>query len=164
MQPEKADLVGFVKLVVSRFEAPQDKRVKLSFQSEADQLDAYFDPARLGQAVQILLANSVKFSPSDCKIQVSVDCVGPRLARIAVADHGVGVPDEAKSHVFEPIMGEDASLRLDLVKTIAEAHKGTVALADNEGGGSVFSITLPCEKVVEVEEAVIIDDGDSDDE
>ena len=117
-----------------------------------------FDKEQLRKAVEILLANSVKFGPSTCKIQVTV--LKPSTERVALlfADNGIGIPDEHKPHMFEPFFGdENENLGLDKVKQIVDAHHGTIKADDNPGGGTVFTISLPIENS-DIEEAVIIED------
>ena len=77
------------------------------------------------------------------------------MAQIQVADNGIGIKDEYKEHAFDPMVN-DGGIGLDRVKAIVEAHGGTISLADNPGGGTIFYITLPAQP--EVEEAVIMDD------
>ena len=117
-----------------------------------------FDESLFRHALEILLANSLKFGPSTCKVQVTV--LKPSEERVALlfADNGIGIPDEHKPHMFEPFLGDEKeNLGLDKVKQIMDAHHGTIKAEDNPGGGTVFTITLPVEDP-DVEEAVIIDD------
>jgi signal transduction histidine kinase len=104
------------------------------------------------------MANSVKFGPSTCKVQVTA--LQPSAERVALllADNGIGIPDEHKPHMFEPFLGDESeNLGLDKVKQIVDAHHGTIKAEDNPGGGTVFTISLPVEDP-DIEEATIIED------
>jgi signal transduction histidine kinase len=79
--------------------------------------------------------------------------------QINISDNGVGIPDEAKSHMFDHLLGEDDGVGLYIVKDIVTAHGGTVTGGDNPGGGTLMSITLPLNEV-EVEEAILMDDNE----
>jgi two-component system OmpR family sensor kinase len=69
-----------------------------------------------------------------------------------VVDHGPGIPDDAKSQVFDRFTRLDrgrhraaggAGLGLAIVASIAAAHGGRVRVGDTPGGGATFSIVLP---------------------
>ena len=149
------ELVGFVKEAVSQYQMPSDKRCKLQFLSSLNRLSMKFDPALLSRALTVLLDNAVKFSPSGSRVKVSIAEVG-QMAEIRVADRGVGIPEGVRAHMFEtPAIG------LNVVKQIADIHRGTVSAADNPDGGTVFILQLPTDEKmsddVPVEEAVLMD-------
>ena len=152
------DLQEFMKEQCAQFKAPEGKRLKFTFFPLASDLVIPFDHDMLGQAIQILLNNSVMFSPSDCRIKVLVDKT-PHHGTIRISDNGIGLPEEAKAHMFDPVVSDDdPGVCLHIVKDIVAAHGGTVTGDNNPGGGSVFTITIPLEQDEEVEEAVLMDD------
>ena len=168
MKPEdlhktSGDLQEFMKQQCAQFKAPEGKRVKFTFFALASDLVMDFDHDLLGQAVQILLNNSLMFSPSDCRIKVFVDKT-LKHGSIRISDNGIGLPEEAKEHMFDPVVSDDdPGVCLHIVKDIVTAHGGTVTGDNNAGGGSVFTITLPLDGVPiddDVEEAVLMDDDE----
>ena len=155
------DLQEFMKEQCAQFNAPKDKKVKFTFFALAPDLVMDFDKDMIGQAVQILLNNSVMFSPKDCRIKVFVDKTN-KNGVIRISDNGVGLPEEAKAHMFDPVVSDDdPGVCLHIVKDIVTAHGGTVSGDNNAGGGSVFTITLPLDNDDDVEEAVLMDDEDN---
>jgi CheY-like chemotaxis protein/anti-sigma regulatory factor (Ser/Thr protein kinase) len=110
------------------------------------------DPGRLQQVFWNLLANSVKFTPPEGSVTVSVIGDGDAV-RVSVADTGSGIDAAALPHVFERFRQADSSmtrqhgglgLGLALVKHLVELHGGTVrAESDGPGRGATFTITLP---------------------
>jgi hypothetical protein len=159
LQP--GDLQEFMKEQCAQFKAPEGKRLKFTFFPLASDLVIPFDHDMLGQAIQILLNNSVMFSPSNCHIKVFVDKT-PNRGTIRISDNGIGLPEGAKEHMFDPVVSDDDSgVCLYIVKDIVAAHGGTVTGDDNPGGGSVYTITIPLEQDEEVEEAVLMDDEDN---
>ena len=155
------DLQEFMKEQCAQFNAPKDKKVKFTFFALAPDLVMDFDKDMIGQAVQILLNNSVMFSPKDCRIKVFVDKTN-KNGVIRISDNGVGLPEEAKVHMFDPVVSDDdPGVCLHIVKDIVTAHGGTVSGDNNAGGGSVFTITLPLDNDDDVEEAVLMDDEES---
>ena len=165
MKPEdlnktSGDLQEFMKEQCAQFKAPEGKHLKFTFFPLAPDLVMDFDKDLLGQAIQILLNNSVMFSPSDCRIKVFVDKTD-KNGSIRISDNGVGLPEEAKEHMFDPVVSDDdPGVCLHIVKDIVTAHGGTVTGDNNAGGGSVFTITLPLDGVGgdDVEDAVLMDD------
>ena len=107
------------------------------------------DEGRIKQVLFNLVSNAVKFTPSGGRIPLS-----PRRARgqvqISVADTGIGIDEETREKVFDSFTRGKAGSRspgpglgLALVKNVVELHGGTVSVADNPGGGVIFTCTLP---------------------
>ncbi len=122
------------------------------------------DSARLQQVIWNLLSNSVKFTPPNGEIHVSLESVGTAgeaagpqpsapAVRISVRDTGHGIPPRFLPYIFERFRQADSSstrahgglgLGLAIVKSIVELHGGTVeARSEGEGKGATFTITLP---------------------
>lgn len=156
----EGDMVAFLKDLCENYESPKDKKMKISFNSPLESILMSFDEGLIGKAIRILLANSLKFTPSSCRVQVTVLKPSDEKVALLLADNGIGVPEEAKAHMFDPYIGgnsEDEGIGLDTVKQIVDAHHGTIKADDNPGGGTVFTITLPVEDP-EIEEAMIIEE------
>ena len=95
-----------------------------------------------------LIDNAIKFGPSGGCIRITLSRCDDKLI-FTVSDEGEGVPDEAKSHIFDRFYQSDSShksegngLGLALVKQIVEAEGGTVSVLDNEPQGAKFTVTL----------------------
>ena len=149
------DLVAFLKDICDNYKAPAEKRMKFLFNSSFEKINLCFDAEKMRGVMETLFGNAVKFSLSGTKVQVTALKPTVERAAILVADNGIGIKDELKDHLFDPFVGEE-SIGLDRVKAVVEAHHGTISVADNPGGGTVFTITLPIGDP-EVEEAVIIE-------
>ena len=151
------DLVVFVRAICEQYVSPNpDKKVKVNFLSAADQLTADFDEAKLKEVLEILFRNSINFTPYDPVISVGVARTQNDMAQIQVADNGIGIKDEYKEHAFD-LMVNGEGIGLDHVKSIIDAHNGTIRIEDNPGGGTIFFITLPAQHEIEVVEAEVID-------
>jgi PAS domain S-box-containing protein len=109
---------------------------------------AVFDPLRINQLLDNLLANAVKYGAA-APVEVAVLPQGD-VVRLEVRDRGPGVPEADRARIFERFE-RAVSMRnygglgigLYLAREIARAHGGTVEVRDREGGGSVFSAILP---------------------
>jgi two-component sensor histidine kinase len=158
MHRSEGDIVAFLKDLCDNYKPLEDKKLKLTFSSPLDAITMAFDKVQLRKVIEILLANSMKFGPSTCKVQMTVLKPSEERVALLLADNGIGIPDEHKPHMFEPFLGDEKeNLRLDKVKQIVDAHHGTIKVDDNPGGGTVFTITLPIEDP-DIEEATIIED------
>lgn len=110
-----------------------------------------FDAQRLGQAVDNLITNAVKFSPSGSNVFLSLKQDGD-LVKFSVTDEGPGIPREEQHLLFSefhrlsvrPTGGETSTgLGLAIAKKIIEAHNGMIEFETQEGMGSTFSLILP---------------------
>jgi len=104
----------------------------------------------LHRLVLNLVENAMIHTPPGTPVVVSVRADGARVA-VEVADRGPGVPPDRRERVFERFTrdagdrtpGPGSGLGLAIVRAVAEAHGGTVEVAEAEGGGAVFTVTLP---------------------
>ena len=156
-QPVVDELVNFARTAVEGYKMPEEKACKLSFSTSLNRLTMRFDPVLLTRLFEILISNATKFSPRGSRIKVSLAKVD-NMAEIRVADRGLGIPDDARSHLFD----EHAGIGLDVVKRIVDMHGGTARAEDNPDGGTIFVISLPADIKPEddapIEYAVQMDD------
>lgn len=155
---ENVDIVSFVRSLCNAYQIPSNKQTRLSFLSLVSELVVPFDKSQVAEALRILLDNAVNFSPSDGRVKVLIDRIDSG-AEVRVTDNGLGIPEDAKPFMFVPPVANDNSIGLYRVKEIAEAHGGSVRVADNTPSGTVFFIVLPFDKNddIPVEDAVIMD-------
>jgi two-component system sensor histidine kinase VicK len=109
------------------------------------------DPARLEQAILILVDNAAKYSPPGGRVTLSATTESGDLL-IRVEDHGPGIPEEHLPHIFERFYRVDkararkqggAGLGLSIAKTIVEAHGGRIEAESHVGKGTKMSLHLP---------------------
>lgn len=97
-----------------------------------------------------LLENAANYSEGGCPIFISAERNDQSMT-ISVADRGVGIDDFEKSMIFDKFYrGQSQRYRvqgtgmgLAIVKTIVEAHGGSIDVTSQLGLGSVFSFSLP---------------------
>jgi two-component system sensor histidine kinase MprB len=123
----------------------QRRRPNVTFETELDATVVEGLPDRLGRAVDNLLDNAAKYSPPDTVVEV-----GLHDGELSVRDHGPGIPDDDREHVFDRFYrgatarGRPGSgLGLAIVRQVAETHGGTIAVYEGAGGGSRFVLALP---------------------
>ncbi len=120
------------------------------------QLTAFVDPLRMEQVITNLLDNALKFSPGGGPIEVELDEIGHNTVRFAIRDHGIGVPDEHRPHLFERFYqghpGQHFSgvvglgLGLYISHQIVAMHGGQIAAEFPPGGGTRVIVTLPAQE------------------
>lgn len=115
----------------------------------------FFDKERVGQAVDNLVSNAIKYSPKNTTIRVRLSIEETQL-RLSVQDEGVGIPLDKQHRLFghfaklgsKPTGGEKSTgLGLAIVKKIVEAHGGEVGVISEPQQGSNFFFTLPLQNV-----------------
>lgn len=103
------------------------------------------------ETVSNLLANSVKYTPDNGRIDVEVSDKGNSIL-IEVKDTGIGIPGDELQKVFEEfyrasnareIERDGTGLGLSIAKQVVERHQGKIWVESEEGKGSVFKIMLP---------------------
>jgi PAS domain S-box-containing protein len=117
------------------------------------------DPDRLRQVLLNLVSNGVKFTAQG-KVGIRVAAVShaPLRLRFEVADSGIGVPDDAKAHIFRRFAQADGSisrkfggtgLGLAICKRLVEAMDGEIGLDSRLGQGSTFHFEVPLPEAVD---------------
>ncbi len=130
--------------------SPLAVKKEIELHSSLDPAMAMGDALRLKQALTILVDNAIRYTPDGGNVRVGVRQQGASVM-IAVADTGMGIPDEIKSRVFDRFYRGDAArthndggtgLGLSIARQLVTQMNGTLTLEDNPGGGSVFELRL----------------------
>jgi PAS domain S-box-containing protein len=125
--------------------------VRLELAGEPPPATLWADPHRLMQVLTNLISNAVKFSPVGGVVTVSAN-VADAMVRIAVEDHGRGIPEAFRDRIFQKFAQADTAdnrqkggtgLGLSIVKSIVERHGGSVSFQSAYGNGSIFFVELP---------------------
>jgi signal transduction histidine kinase len=116
-----------------------------------DSLQALADPVRLGQALDNLISNAVKYNRRGGTITVGAALLEGQL-RLEVQDTGIGIEAEELHQVFDRFFRSPAvristvqgvGLGLLITKSIVTEHGGTIGAVSAPGRGSTFTISLP---------------------
>jgi len=132
-----------------RFKAAEkNQKIMLDMLDTPEEL--FISREKMWRVISNLISNAIKFSPKGAAIHVKVINEGDNI-RISVIDHGIGIPDNIKSQVFnmftqakrlgtagEPSFG----LGLSISKQIVESHGGEIWFESEPGNGTTFYIRL----------------------
>jgi PAS domain S-box-containing protein len=95
-----------------------------------------------------LVNNAIQAMPNDGQLTIRANHKGTRVS-ITVEDTGVGIPENIKPKLFEPMVTTKAKgqgLGLAVVKRLVEAQGGTISFESKVGEGTKFVVTLPLNK------------------
>jgi signal transduction histidine kinase len=113
------------------------------------------DPVRIGQVIDNLIANAVKFSPRGGTIVVSLDRVQHNSSffqEFAVSDEGPGISPDKQEQIFNKYaqlqqqkgpVPRGTGLGLAVSRLIVEAHGGVIGYKPGNKLGSIFYFRLP---------------------
>lgn len=147
---QETDAVMFVKAICRMFDdAAESKEIVYSFESSEPAHAMFLDQQMIDKVVFNLLSNAFKYTPAKGTISVSLSFTD--VLTIRVADTGVGIPQEKRAQLFSRFMqssytGESFGIGLHLTHELVRTHHGEITYQENEGGGSVFVVTIPLQK------------------
>lgn len=147
---QETDAVMFVKGICRMFDdAAESKEIAYSFESSEPAHAMFLDQQMIDKVVFNLLSNAFKYTPAKGTISVSLSFTD--VMTIRVADTGVGIPQEKREQLFSRFMqssytGESFGIGLHLTHELVRTHHGEITYQENEGGGSVFLVTIPLQK------------------
>lgn len=149
MQTERIDLGELAADCVEQAQLEASSRgiaLQLAVDGAAPVLGS---PQLLARAIDNLVGNAIKFSPSGTRVEVSVHGT-PRAADLRVRDHGPGVPEGELASLFRPFFrgsnaaqAEGLGLGLGIVQRVLRVHGGSVQATNADGGGLDVRLSLP---------------------
>jgi signal transduction histidine kinase len=114
----------------------------------------FVDALRIQRVIRELIENAARSSHPGSEIDVELR-VGNGTVDVLVRDHGIGIPEHARSRMFEPLFRAHAGMPdelgglgigLFLAREVVMRHGGSLTFESKEGEGSTFKVTLPLDK------------------
>jgi two-component system sensor histidine kinase MprB len=147
-EPGGIETLGLDALVAECVARAERGHREVRFAARLEPCRVRGSPEALRRAIDNLLDNAVKWSPSGGQVEVALTAGG----ELSVRDHGEGIDAADLPHVFDRFHRAPSArsvpgsgLGLAIVRQVAEAHRGTVSLAPAPGGGTVANLSFPVE-------------------
>ena len=127
------------------------KNISCLFDTDIEEKVIACDPDMIERILLNLISNALKFTEENGYIYISI-CTDSDNVIISVRDTGIGIPKENFDDIFERFSQVNNSLNrshegsgigLSLVKSLVEAHNGTITVESELGKGTEFIIKLP---------------------
>lgn len=129
----------------------KNKRIELIFDTDIEEKIIACDDDKIERIMLNLLSNAIKFTKPGGTIKVHIKNLDTNVM-ISVQDTGIGMPNDKLDVIFERFRqvdelltrrAEGTGIGLSLVKSLVEAHGGTINVSSTEGVGTEFIILLP---------------------
>ncbi|RKP44130.1 CHASE2 domain-containing protein [Trinickia fusca] len=148
--------VNFTELLIDASDEvwPQAraKHIRIDTRFDGDEHWICVDRSLMTRVLTNILSNAVKYSPSDTQVTITAGATAPQLVQCTIRDEGYGIPEEAKTHLFErfrrfrapgqpPTKG--VGLGMAFVKTVVTRHGGQVSVDSAPGSGTTLTVSLP---------------------
>jgi len=152
---KKLSANDLIKIAVNNISLPVNERggkLEINFNAAKDLVMA--DEVHFTNFVNNLLDNALKYSKEIPLIKLTTSNSG-NLLRIKIEDNGIGMTKETLSRIFEKFYRAHTGnvhnvkgfgLGLSYVKSMVEAHKGSIKAESTLGKGSAFTISFPLAK------------------
>jgi PAS domain S-box-containing protein len=147
-QPVFFKIKEFIKSIIDEVSPILKRGQSIQYISSGNQEEAFFDKQLLRNVIINLISNSVKYSPENKLIKVSLN-LSDNLLIIDVIDEGFGIPEEDQKHIFESFFRannagniQGTGLGLNIVKKHIDIMGGTITFKSNCETGTTFSIKL----------------------
>ena len=124
----------------------QERHIQLTIQTTVTDASIKVDAKRFIQVLSNFLSNAIKFSPAAAIVVVELSLMD-KLVRVAVTDHGPGIPDKFRDRIFQRFSQADASdtrqtggtgLGLAISKELVYGMNGVIGFESTEGKGATF--------------------------
>jgi signal transduction histidine kinase len=131
-----SDVVGYM----APWAVAQDRMLALD--GKEDRVVVCGNAGAIADALRNLIENAINAAPRGSEVTVRVGDDGS----VTVADHGPGIPNDYRPHIFERFWrgqsarSSGAGLGLAIVAEIMRLHGGRIEVDDNAGGGAVFRL------------------------
>lgn len=146
------NLIPFLKNLLFSFESLTDqKKIRLRFEGEQQELLAIVDPEKMERVFFNLISNAIKFTPEQGEISVLIE-QREQWLRIGIRDTGIGISKDQLDFIFDRFYQSNTSemnpspgtgIGLALAKELVELHEGSLIVDSEEGKGSTFWVELP---------------------
>ena len=148
---QAVDMNEIARLVVDRYsEKAKERDVHLRLKPSPGLARVSGDTKSLERALMALVDNAIKFSPRGGDVEIRLSAMNAHVL-VAVEDHGIGIPKENQTNVFDRFYhldhyGDDLfggiGLGLAITRQVIEQHQGSLGFTSEPGKATIFTLTL----------------------
>lgn len=148
---EPTDLYKVLEKVVKDCqEKVYDVKVEIRLNPDRELSKVSGDAESLGRAFSAILDNAIKFSHEGGVVEVNLEQFQTQVL-VSVQDHGIGIPNEYKSRIFDRFFHVDQlgermfrglGLGLSIARQVIEQHDGKIKVDSEYGKGTTVSVFL----------------------
>ncbi|WP_291909065.1 hybrid sensor histidine kinase/response regulator transcription factor [Chitinophaga sp. CB10] len=165
LYPSVGDIVRFCREISLSFsDIAEKKHINLSFTSDVDLLEIYFDRDKVEKILLNLVSNAFKYTPDNGDVTIELHYQAPETGSgegsvvLKVRDTGIGIPQDQQDRIFEryfqsevpeSMVNQGTGIGLAITREFVRLHGGTIAVKSEQGKGSCFTVTLPAKKIYE---------------
>lgn len=137
----------------------QKNNILLKIKNESQYQLIDVDQQKMERAISNLLSNALRYSPSGSEVLITLQN-DEKGFQINIRDEGAGIPAEHQPYIFDRYYQVDkysfqgTGIGLALTKEIIELHGGAISVESQIGEGTVFTISLPFEKMQTKKEVI----------
>ncbi|MGD6808385.1 MAG: PAS domain-containing sensor histidine kinase [Candidatus Bathyarchaeia archaeon] len=138
----EVDLPKFLEVVFENIAIPDSIKLEININHVKN---IQIDPLLLQRAFTNLVTNAIQAMPNGGNLKITIQ-TNDNATIIAVSDTGVGIPDEIKQKLFNPMITTKAKgqgFGLAVTKRLIELMKGSISFESEKGKGTTFTIILP---------------------
>lgn len=147
---QEVNLKDILRRTVDLISIPARERgVQVVQEYPQDKVSLFLDPEQIHEAIVNLELNALEAMPAGGTLRITLTPKENKDVIIRVSDTGVGIPAGRESKIFDPFFTtkeQGTGLGLTIVHTVVKNHGGTISVANNDGGGATFTISLPVPK------------------
>ncbi|MCC6753599.1 MAG: response regulator [Saprospiraceae bacterium] len=153
LHPENLELRDYFQQLIKGhlFESSRKKiRIALKLSEALENCSVYADPVRLGQVVNNLMTNAIRYAPEGSEVRLGVREAGGQGIALSIVDEGPGMSDENIANVLalKPVSGEvshsqSVGLGLPIAIRLLNLMGTQLRIDRNQGPGLRFHFTLP---------------------
>ncbi len=140
--------------IIKSFTASAEyKNITLEFCNNLSSDYCWCDRDIIKKICSNLLANAIKYSPEGSIVILHAGMSPDGCVKISVEDNGIGINEKYCDKIFDrfyqvPGTIGGTGIGLNLCKSLANLHKGTIDLVSHEGEGSIFTFSFPASKEI----------------
>lgn len=165
LHPSIGDIIAFSRDISQSFEdIAEKKKIRLSFSSNVDSLEIYFDKDKIEKILFNLLSNAFKYTHDEGTVGITFIYTPPvnneqdGMLAIEVRDTGIGIPADKHEKIFErffqtdvpeSMVNQGTGIGLAITKEFVKLHNGIITVKSVPEQGACFTVLLPAKKVYE---------------